>query len=135
MSCAPGRRVKLPTRARPAAHWPPPPLLWPQGVRPAGLQKVHNQELADFINLCISPREQRPRSRMLLKHPYFDSIRPPGQLASKSQVRAAQQQQGQRGSARWCSCRGWVVGKYLAGRASANAAWLHVHAQAWVQPH
>ena len=58
-----------------------------QGVRPAGLQKVTNQELADFVNLCISARDQRPRSRMLLKHAYFDSIRPIGQLASKSQVR------------------------------------------------
>lgn len=56
-------------------------------MRPAGLQKVTNQELADFINVCISPRDQRPRSRMLLKHPFFDSIRPPGQLTSKSQVR------------------------------------------------
>ncbi len=58
-----------------------------QGVRPAGLQQVTNQELADFINLCISARDQRPRSRMLLKHAYFDSIRPIGQLASKSQAR------------------------------------------------
>lgn len=56
------------------------------GVRPAGLQNVTNQELADFINVCISPREKRPRSRMLLKHPYFDSIRPPCQIGSKSQV-------------------------------------------------
>lgn len=57
-----------------------------QGVRPAGLQNVTNQELADFINVCISLREKRPRSRMLLKHPYFDSIRPPCQIGSKSQV-------------------------------------------------
>lgn len=45
------------------------------GVRPAGLQKIQSHELAEFINLCISPRNQRPRSRQLLKHPYFDSIR------------------------------------------------------------
>ena len=45
------------------------------GVRPAGLQKVQCRELAEFINLCIAPRNQRPRSRQLLKHPYFDSIR------------------------------------------------------------
>lgn len=44
-------------------------------VRPAGLQKVACQELADFINTCIAPLEQRPRSRQLLKHPYFASIR------------------------------------------------------------
>ncbi|GAB4823146.1 hypothetical protein N2152v2_010192 [Parachlorella kessleri] len=56
------------------------------GVRPAGLQKVTSQDLADFINLCIASREQRPRARMLLKHPYFDSIRPICTLASKSQV-------------------------------------------------
>ncbi|KAK9823221.1 hypothetical protein WJX72_001156 [[Myrmecia] bisecta] len=45
------------------------------GVRPAGLQKVPSHELAEFINVCISPRAQRPRARQLLKHPYFDSIR------------------------------------------------------------
>ena len=44
-------------------------------VRPAGLQKVACKELADFINTCIAPLEQRPRSRQLLKHPYFASIR------------------------------------------------------------
>ena len=44
-------------------------------VRPAGLQKVTCKELADFINTCIAPLEQRPRSRGLLKHPYFASIR------------------------------------------------------------
>ena len=44
-------------------------------VRPAGLQKVTCKELADFINTCIAPLEQRPRSRQLLKHPYFASIR------------------------------------------------------------
>lgn len=45
------------------------------GVRPVGLQKVTCRELADFINTCIAPLEQRPRSRQLLKHPYFASIR------------------------------------------------------------
>ena len=45
------------------------------GVRPAGLKKITCRELADFINTCIAPLEQRPRSRQLLKHPYFDSIR------------------------------------------------------------
>lgn len=46
-----------------------------QGVRPAGLQKVPTLELAEFINVCIGPREGRPRARQLLKHPFFDTIR------------------------------------------------------------
>lgn len=45
------------------------------GVRPAGLSKVPSKELAEFISVCIGPRETRPRSRQLLKHFYFDSIR------------------------------------------------------------
>lgn len=44
-------------------------------MRPAGLQKVASPELTEFINVCISPREARPRARQLLKHSYFDSIR------------------------------------------------------------
>ena len=46
-----------------------------QGVRPAALGRVSSRELADFIAVCISPKDERPRSRQLLKHPYFDSIR------------------------------------------------------------
>lgn len=46
-----------------------------QGVRPAALQKVRSQELAEFIAVCIRPRNERPRARQLLKAPYFDSIR------------------------------------------------------------
>ena len=46
-----------------------------QGVRPAALQKVHSQELAEFISVCIRARNERPRARQLLKAPYFDSIR------------------------------------------------------------
>ena len=46
-----------------------------QGVRPSGLQKVPDRDLAEFINVCISPRNERPRSRQLLKHPYFETIR------------------------------------------------------------
>lgn len=53
-----------------------------QGVRPAGLQKVASQDLAEFINVCISQRESRPRARQLLKHPYFDSIRRDKALAA-----------------------------------------------------
>lgn len=46
-----------------------------QGVRPAALQKVRSQELAEFIAVCIRARNERPRARQLLKAPYFDSIR------------------------------------------------------------
>ena len=46
-----------------------------QGVRPAALQKVRSQELAEFIAVCIRSRNERPRARQLLKAPYFDSIR------------------------------------------------------------
>jgi hypothetical protein len=46
-----------------------------QGVRPAGLSNVPSRELAEFIAICIRTKDERPRSRQLLKHPYFDSIR------------------------------------------------------------
>ena len=46
-----------------------------QGVRPKALSRVTNRQLADFVCHCIQPRESRPRSRQLLKHHYFDSIR------------------------------------------------------------
>lgn len=58
------------------------------GVRPAGLQKVTCRELAEFINTCIAPLDQRPRSRQLLKHKYFDSIRS-GLYPSKSELMLA----------------------------------------------
>lgn len=45
------------------------------GVRPAGLQKIVSSDLREFINMCIGSRDQRPRSRQLLKHPYFESVR------------------------------------------------------------
>ncbi|KAI3428748.1 hypothetical protein D9Q98_007570 [Chlorella vulgaris] len=59
------------------------------GVRPAGLQKVASPQLAEFINLCISARESRPRARQLLKHPYFDSIRKDKLLTSRSDAALA----------------------------------------------
>lgn len=59
-----------------------------QGVRPAGLQKVPTLELAEFINVCITARESRPRARQLLKHPYFDSIRQEKTAAYKLQAGA-----------------------------------------------
>jgi len=46
-----------------------------QGVRPAGLAKVPTAELVEFVTVCIAPREERPRARQLLKHPYFASVR------------------------------------------------------------
>ena len=44
-------------------------------MRPVALQKVRSKELAEFIAICIRPRNERPRARQLLKAPYFDSIR------------------------------------------------------------
>lgn len=46
-----------------------------QGVRPLALQKVTDPALAEFIGVCIGPKEARPTSRQLLKKVYFDSIR------------------------------------------------------------
>uniref|UniRef100_A0A1D1ZU48 non-specific serine/threonine protein kinase n=2 Tax=Auxenochlorella protothecoides TaxID=3075 RepID=A0A1D1ZU48_AUXPR len=45
------------------------------GVRPAGLQKVPPGPLSALINLCLLPRDARPRARALLKHPFFESVR------------------------------------------------------------
>ena len=57
-------------------------------MRPAGLQKVPTLELAEFINVCITARESRPRARQLLKHSYFDSIRQEKCAAYKLQAEA-----------------------------------------------
>ena len=46
-----------------------------QGIRPAALQRVHQQGLAEMIALCIAPQKERPHAKKLLKHPYFASIR------------------------------------------------------------
>uniref|UniRef100_A0A7S0S189 non-specific serine/threonine protein kinase n=1 Tax=Chlamydomonas leiostraca TaxID=1034604 RepID=A0A7S0S189_9CHLO len=46
------------------------------GIKPAGLAKVPQPELATFIELCINQDpDARPEARQLLKHPYFESIR------------------------------------------------------------
>jgi hypothetical protein len=47
-----------------------------QGTQPAGIDKIKNDGLKEFIRLCIAhdPR-QRPEARQLLKHQFFDSIR------------------------------------------------------------
>ncbi|KXZ55201.1 hypothetical protein GPECTOR_3g345 [Gonium pectorale] len=47
-----------------------------QGIHPGGLSKVQNQELREFIEVCIQhDPNQRPEARQLLKHPFFESIR------------------------------------------------------------
>ncbi|WIA30533.1 hypothetical protein OEZ86_000617 [Tetradesmus obliquus] len=47
-----------------------------QGIYPAGLDKVKSQELREFITLCIAHNPaNRPDTRQLLKHPFFESIR------------------------------------------------------------
>lgn len=47
-----------------------------QGVLPEGLEKVKNEELREFIRLCIGhDPNQRPEARQLLKHVFFNSIR------------------------------------------------------------
>lgn len=59
----------------------------PQNIQPAGLAKVKNQELRDFIMLCINHNPaMRPEARQLLKHPFFESIRAkqPGLTSSVS---------------------------------------------------
>ena len=57
-----------------------------QGVQPAGLQSVQNQELREFIELCIQQdAERRPEARQLLKSPFFESIRT-GRLRCAAQV-------------------------------------------------
>jgi serine/threonine protein kinase len=55
-----------------------------QGVHPAGLDSVHTPELRQFIELCIDhDAGKRPEARQLLKHPFFDSIRPCGKPGSE----------------------------------------------------
>lgn len=52
------------------------PHCMAQGVHPAGLAKVQQQDLREFIQLCINhDPEARPEARQLLKSPYFESIR------------------------------------------------------------
>ncbi len=54
----------------------PPALAAHQGAPPAGLEAVQNQELRQFIELCIQhDAEARPEARQLLKSPFFESIR------------------------------------------------------------
>ena len=50
-----------------------------QGIPPAGLARVQNGELRDFITLCIQfDPSARPSALQLLKHAFFDSLRTGG---------------------------------------------------------
>ena len=75
------------------------------GVRPVGLQKVTCRELADFINTCIAPLDQRPRSRQLLKHPYFASIRSTLHPTKSELLLSASSSQNPSGSQQFCRSR------------------------------
>eukprot|EP00210_Caulerpa_lentillifera_P009072 g8657.t1 len=47
-----------------------------QGIHPASFQKITNQELKEFIELCIAfDPEKRPKARQLLKHQFFNSVK------------------------------------------------------------
>ena len=47
---------------------------------------MSSRELAELINLCIAPYHERPESRQLLKHPYFDSVRAAKGMSSRSEA-------------------------------------------------
>ncbi|CAD7699896.1 unnamed protein product [Ostreobium quekettii] len=47
------------------------------GVYPAALQRIEDTETRSFIELCIDHyHERRPHARQLIKHPFFDDVRP-----------------------------------------------------------
>ena len=47
-----------------------------QGVFPASIQKIRNEELRKFIELCIAYQpDARPEARKLLKHDFFNDTR------------------------------------------------------------
>ena len=94
-------------------------------MRPAGLQKVASAELAEFINVCISARESRPRARQLLKHPYFDSIRRDKALASsRSEAALAAAAGGAAGSGGGGGDAGSDYGSATSGPVSRTASSL-----------
>lgn len=50
--------------------------VWVQGIKPKALERVHGPELRGLIETCIAHEpQQRPQARMLLKHPFFESLR------------------------------------------------------------
>ncbi|CAD7698966.1 unnamed protein product [Ostreobium quekettii] len=55
------------------------------GVYPAALQRIEDAETRSFIELCIDHyHERRPAARQLIKHSFFDDVRPerPGSRAA-----------------------------------------------------
>eukprot|EP00201_Polytomella_parva_P011243 CAMPEP_0175061828 /NCGR_PEP_ID=MMETSP0052_2-20121109/13808_1 /TAXON_ID=51329 ORGANISM="Polytomella parva, Strain SAG 63-3" /NCGR_SAMPLE_ID=MMETSP0052_2 /ASSEMBLY_ACC=CAM_ASM_000194 /LENGTH=793 /DNA_ID=CAMNT_0016327739 /DNA_START=103 /DNA_END=2481 /DNA_ORIENTATION=- len=60
------------------------------GIHPAGLTKVENKELREFIEVCIQhDSNQRPLARQLLKHAFFESIRAPCGASSAANASSA----------------------------------------------
>ena len=61
----------------PHLHTPPlPPPLPLQGIPPQALSRVRGDELRRLIELCITHDPTvRPAARVLLKHPFFESLR------------------------------------------------------------
>lgn len=58
---------------------PPIPIM--QGIHPQGIEKIQDQELREFVELCIlHDPEQRPEARQLLKHSFFDAVRDPASV-------------------------------------------------------
>eukprot|EP00798_Chlamydomonas_sp_ICE-L_P030373 gene30373-35379_t len=58
-----------------------------QGIPPAGLEKVVDDEFRTFISMCIThDHESRPEARQLLKHPFFDFVRSAGGANGKVQL-------------------------------------------------
>ena len=53
-------------------------LLLLQGIPPMGIEKIQDDELREFVELCIRhDPERRPEARQLLKHSFFDAVRDP----------------------------------------------------------
>jgi serine/threonine protein kinase len=58
-----------------------------QGKYPEGLKAVEDDEVREFIQLCISHTpDARPDTRRLLKHSFFEEIRnaPPGEVERRT---------------------------------------------------
>ena len=91
-----------------------------QGIRPQGLQRVEDRDLAAIIATCITTRAERPRSRQLLKHPYFDTIR-----QEKCAVKLSLQALASGGGQASCELAAEIAGELSApsiSRASSAAA-------------
>ncbi|KAJ5075065.1 wnk kinase isoform m [Anaeramoeba ignava] len=44
------------------------------GIPPKSLNKIANQEIQDFVKLCLLPENERPSANQLLNHPFFASL-------------------------------------------------------------